>query len=193
MMPPIPTGWLYRILGVALAASALLWLAHSRDHWRERARANAELLRDEKAAHAATVAGYRAAAEQARREDAANLARVKVEQATINERTANDFESRIASARADAARLSGRLRPHTAAAAGDPGAGGAAAVPAIPVAAGTAPQAAHEDGLSLGDRQLATEQAIQLDELIKWVRRQEIVRGDGVPGGQAAVPQDSVR
>jgi hypothetical protein len=164
----IPTAWLYRIAGIALGAAALLWLVHSRDHWRDKARANDSLYRTEQAAHAATVANYRAAAERARREDSDNLERVKAEQAQINERTANDFESRIAAARASAQ----RLREQAGTAAADPGARGAAPVPAIPTASRIAAEAPGQDGLPRSDKLIATEQAIQLDELIKWVRGQ---------------------
>jgi len=171
----IANSWLYRILGIAAAAAALLWLVQSRDHWRDEARANDRLYRGEQAAHRATVANYRAAAEQARRDDAANLARAQAEQAHINERTKNDYESRIASARARA----GRLRIEAAAAAADPGAGGNSAMPGLPASSGRAFEAAGENGLSRSDRLIATEQAIQLDELIKWVKAQAAVRPNG--------------
>ena len=181
----IPTAWLYRIAGIALGAAALLWLVHSRDHWRDEARANDSLYRTEQAAHAATVANYRAAAEQARREDAENLARVKAEQAQINERTANDFESRIAAVRASAQ----RLREQAGAAAADPGSGGAAPVPDVSTASGGADQATGENGLPRSDRLIATEQAIQLDELIKWVRAQAQVEPGASPRRKPG-PQD---
>lgn len=164
----IPTAWLYRILGGALAAGALLWLVGSRDHWRDQARANAALYAGEKAAHAATVANYRAASEQARRDDAANIQRVKAEQARINERTANDYQSRIAAARADARRL--RLEAGSARA--DSGGGRTAPVPGLPASPGGASGAAGEDRLPGSDALIATEQAIQLDELVKWVKTQ---------------------
>ena len=164
----IATSWLYRILGGAMAVAALLWLIQSRDHWRETARANEQLYLQEEAAHAATVANYRAAAEQARLADAANIARLQAEQAAINERTRNDFESRIASARARA----GELRRQGAGTAAHPGAGGAPAVPDLPASAGGTSQSTREDGFSDRDRLIATEQAIQLDELIKWVKAQ---------------------
>jgi hypothetical protein len=45
-------------------------------------------------------------------------------------------------------------------------------VPALPAAAGEPDEAADQAGLSVADRLIATEQAIQLDELIKWVDRQ---------------------
>lgn len=168
----IPTSWLYRILGGAIAVAALLWLIQSRDHWLNEAQANADRFRAEQAAHAATVANYRAAADLAREQDAANLARVESEQAQINERTANDFETRIAAARADAE----RLRWKAADAAADPGAGGAAPVPRLPASAGSAAEGASEDRLPQSDALTATEQAIQLDELIKWVKAQAAVQ-----------------
>lgn len=167
----IATSWIYRILGGALAVAALLWLIQSRAHWRDEARANEHLLQAEQAAHAATVANYSAAADQARKQDAENLARVQSEQAQINERTANDFETRIAAARADAE----RLRRQAATAPSDSGAGGTASMPRLPAAAGSAAEGAGENRLPQSDALTATEQAIQLDELIKWVRRQHEV------------------
>ena len=70
-------------------------------------------------------------------------------------------------ARAGAERL--RVDPEVAA---DLGAGGSAPVPGLSAAAGRAAQAAGEDRLSAADSLTATEQAIQLDELIQWVRSQ---------------------
>ena len=168
----IPTSWLYRILGGAVAIAALLWLIQSRDHWRDQARANDERFQAAQAAHSATVANYRAAADQARRDDAANLARVKSEQTQINERTAYDFETRIAAARA----LADRLRQQANPAAANPGAGRAASMPAVPAAPAAIAEGAGEDRLPQSDALTATEQAIQLDELIKWVRAQAAVQ-----------------
>jgi len=45
-------------------------------------------------------------------------------------------------------------------------------MPAIPASPGGAAQSSGEDRLSDADALTATEQAIQLDELIKWVRQQ---------------------
>jgi hypothetical protein len=118
------------------------------------------------------VANYRAAAEQARREDAETLARVKAEQAEINERTANDFETRVAAARA----VAERLRQQADDAAADPRSGGGSPVPGFPRATGGVAEGAGEDGLPQSDRLIATEQAIQLDELIKWVKAQGQVK-----------------
>ena len=148
----------------------LALLIHDRNRWKAKTAHYAELLSAERATHAATEANYRAAAERARREDAANVARVRAEQAAINERTEDDFESRIAAARAAAGRLRGNQGTGT-----DSGGRRSAAMPGISVAAQDAAQAAGEDGFSESERLLATEQAIQLDELINWVRRQHAI------------------
>ena len=48
-------------------------------------------------------------------------------------------------------------------------------MPSLPVAAGKTARSTGENGLPAEDALTATEQAIQLDELIKWVRRQHEV------------------
>lgn len=164
-------------LAIALACTLLLaLLIHDRNRWKAKSSHNAEMLAGERAAHAGTIANYRAAAERARRADAANLVRVRGEQAAINERTAHDFETRIAAARAAA----GRLREHQAAAAAG-GAGRATPVPGLSAAPGGVASGAGQDRLSGPDQLIATEQAIQLDELIKWVRAQGGVQVAGRP------------
>jgi hypothetical protein len=149
----------------------LVLLVQDRNRWKARTAHYAELLAGERAAHSATVANYRAAAEQARRADAANIARVEAAQADINQRSKHDYQSRIAVARAAAQRLRGDQSAAT-----DPGRGGAAPVPALPAAAGRAAEAAGAHGLSDRERLTATEQAIQLDALIEWVMEQGRVR-----------------
>src|ERR1051325_5541245 len=111
------------------------------------------------------------------------FARVLAEQRSINERTEHDFEARLAAARAHAQRL--RLQPKAAA---NPGAGRTASVPGLPAAAGGAAQDAGHDGLPPSDALTATEQAIQLDELIKWIRQQAAV--DNNPAGATSPPGD---
>jgi hypothetical protein len=54
-------------------------------------------------------------------------------------------------------------------------------VPALSAAAGGADQAADQDRLPLAEALTATEQAIQLDELIGWVRRQHSVNPNAAP------------
>ena len=144
-------------------------------HWREQSHGFEKVYRGEVQAHAQTVANYRAATESARRADAANRARVLAAQADINERTIHDYETRVADARA-AAR---RMRRETGAAATHRGAGRAAPVPAAGPPARAPDGTAAQGRLSLADRLTATEQAIQLDELIKWVRAQAAVDHQG--------------
>jgi hypothetical protein len=139
-------------------------------HWKKRSESIEQLYQQEQAAFATTVASYRAAAETARAADQANAARVAAEQGAINERTQNDFEARLALARAGALRL--RIQPQGPA---DSGAVRNASMPRVPLAAAGAAEAAGKDGLPQTDALTATEQAIQLDELIKWVRMQAAV------------------
>ena len=139
-------------------------------HWRKQSDTFEQLYHSEQAAFSTTVAQYRAVADQARAADEANLNRVAVDQAAINQRTANEFEARLAAARADARRL--RLQSEAAA---DSRARRSASMPGLSAAPGGAAQGAGQNGLPLTDRQIATEQAIQLNELIKWIRQQHAV------------------
>lgn len=118
----------------------------------------------ERNAHAATVANYRRAAEEAARRDAENKARVEAEQRAANERIRHDYEARIAAVREQYDRL---LRERARA-----GSGGAGVAPVPPRGAAPArPDAAPGDnGLSLRERLVATETAIRLEELQRWVR-----------------------
>ena len=108
----------------------------------------------------------------ARAADESNAGRVEAAQAVINERTANDFETRLADARAP-----------LSACASSPGRNRSRCSPkratARPIRCLRQPaQAAGQDRLPAPDALTATEQAIQLDELIKWVRRQAAVDVD---------------
>jgi len=174
-MTAIPPGLSLKLVVAIGCALLLALLIHDRNRWKSTAALRQQQVVAEKAAHFATAANYRAAAEQARRQDAENLARVKASQAAINERTRDDFESRIAAARARV----GELRQQAGRAAADTGRGGAATVPVLSASAPGASEAAGEDRLPDFDALIATEQAIQLDELIKWVRRQAGVRASG--------------
>src|SRR5690242_4639832 len=141
-------------------------------HWKKQSEKFEQLYQQEQAAFALTTANYRAAAAQAELADKANAERVAADQRSINERTQNDFEARLAAARSSAQRLRGQA----ASAAADPGRGGSASMPGISVAAGGVAQGSDEDRLPQSDRLTATEQAIQLDELIKWIRNQHAVK-----------------
>ena len=144
-------------------------------HWRKQSQGFEKLYRGEQQAHALTVANYRAAADIARRADAANRERVLAAQAGINERTINDYEARVGDARARA----DRLRRQAGAAATDRGAGRAAPVSPASPPARAADGPAAQGGFPLRDRLIATEQAIQLDALVKWVRAQAAVDNQG--------------
>jgi hypothetical protein len=169
-------------IGVALALSILLVIQKVETrHWKKDSASFEQLYRQEQSAFETTVAKYRLAADQARAADQANVARVAADQSAITERTANDYEARLAAARAEYQRL--RLHSQTAA---DPGARASAPVPGLPAAPSRAPQAAGQDRLPPPDQLTATEQAIQLDELIKWVRAQAAV--DNNPKAVASPP-----
>ena len=161
-------------VGLALAVLLVIQKSETR-HWKKESGRLEQLYAQEQAALAGTIANYRAAADSARAADQANLARVADEQRAINERTSNDYEARLAAARS----LARRLRGQSASAATDPGRGGTAAVPGLPSPAGRIAEAARENGLPADDALTATEQAIQLDELIKWSRRQAAVDPNG--------------
>ena len=179
--------------GIAVAFSLLVMLTVQKleaVHWKKQSESFEHLYQQEQAAFATTVASARVAADRARAADQANAARVTAERRSITERTMNDLEARLAIARADAAKLnSGRLRVQPQAAA-DSGARGNTPVPGIPAADGGADQATGEDRLPQGDRLIATEQAIQLDELIKWVRKQAVVNTNVAPAKAGVSGQD---
>ncbi len=159
-------------IAVSLALGVLLLLQKGETrHWKSESGRFEQLYTGEQAALAGTVANYRAAADAARASDQANLARVTAEQRTINQRSSNDFEQRLAAARAVAL----RLRGEAAAAAADPGTRGSAPMPGLSATPSGPAQAAREDGLPQSDALTATEQAIQLDELIGWVKAQHSV------------------
>jgi len=150
-------------------------------HWKKQSVSFEQLYRQDQAALATTVTNYRAAAAEAAASDQANLRRVTAEQAAITERTMNDFEARLAAARTDAQRL--RDRPQA-----NPSAGGNASMPRLPAATAGPAESPVQDRLSQLDALTATEQAIQLDELIKWIRAQAKV--DNNPKAVASPPGD---
>lgn len=161
------------IAGLAVAAILGLLLIAARidaRHFKKQSAQFEQLYRAETKAHAETVANYRVAAERARAADRANAERVDLAQSRINQRTSNDFQARLAATRARADRLRGQTP-----AAADRGGGGSAPLSGVPAPAPGVAQAAGQDRLPHPDLLIATEQAIQLDELIKWVRAQALV------------------
>lgn len=162
------------IAGIAVAFTLLVMLTVQKleaVHWKKQSEKFEQLYQQEHAAFALTTANYRAAAAQAQLADKANAERVAAEQRVINERTTNDYEARLAAARLSAQRLRGQAANPAA----DPRSRASASVPALAPSAGGPPEAASEDGLSQSDALTATEQAIQLDELIKWIRKQHAI------------------
>ena len=172
------------VLGVALGLLLVVQKAET-GHWKKQSGQLEQLYRDSERVLATTVADTRAAATAARAADEANITRVAAEQRAINERTKDDFETRLAAARARAAALAERVRVDASAAA-DPRAGATAPMPGLPASTRSAAQAAGENRLPRSDRLIATEQAIQLDELIKWLRRQAKVDNNRAGGASSS-------
>lgn len=123
-------------------------------------------------AHGLTKQTYRLAQAEAAALDRARLARVEAEQREITDDIVADYESRLGDVRARAERLRQQLG-----AAGEHPAGSARSVylPAAGDAAGRAAEAAGDRGLSIEERLIATEQALQLQALIEWTTRQAAV------------------
>lgn len=155
---------------LALLGLLLTQKAETR-HWRKQSNAFERLYHSEQAAFAGSVANYRAAADAARSADRAASEHARVEQNSINERTKNEFQARLADARARAE----LLRSESAGASADRSGRGTPAMSGLSAPARGAAQAAGKDGLPPEDALTATELAIQLDELIKWVRAQASV------------------
>ena len=173
---------------VGLAASlglAVLLIVQKGEthHWKKQSASFERLYRQEQSAFAGTVANYRAAADAARSMDKANAIRVADAQRAINERTSHDFESRLAAARAHAGELRFRSQAAT-----DPRPGRSSSMPGLSASTPIITETTVQDGFPRSDALTATEQAIQLDELIKWVRQRAEV--DNRPPAVAS-PQDS--
>lgn len=124
----------------------------------------------EKAAHQASAANWEAATNTARLLDRENKRLVEAQQTAESRRISDDYEARLADARARAA-----ASVRSQAAPADQSGRGAAAVPGVPDPARLADAAACEGGLPAADALTATEQAIQLDELINWIEAQAAV------------------
>jgi CRP-like cAMP-binding protein len=166
-------------MSVALATLLVVQKGETR-HWKKESGRFELLYRQQQSALATTVSNYRAAARQAQAADAANSRRVQADQRAINERTEHDFEARLAASRS----LAQRLRRQSARAAADPRGGAGAPVPGVPAPAGGPAATAAQDRLPDADAELATEQAIQLDELIRWVQSQHSVEPNEAGGAR---------
>lgn len=166
------------VAGIAVSAALAIILVIQKvetSHWRKQSDQFAHLYHDEQASFAATVSNYRAAAAAARSADETAARHLADEQRAINERTEHEFEARLADVRARAERL------HFAAAQADPSRGAATRMPGISDSSGGVDQATRENRLSPRDALTATEQAIQLDELIGWVKAQAALDPNAPP------------
>jgi hypothetical protein len=162
------------IAGIAAALALLSLLVVQKvetRHWRKQSGQYEQLYRAEQAASAQTVANYRAAAVAARAADAAAAEHVRAQQQVITERIAYDYQTRLAAARD----LAKRLRFAAGAPAAHPCGRGTPAMSSLPAGACGAAQTAGQDRLPDADALIATEQALQLDALIRWVRAQAAV------------------
>lgn len=169
-----PQGLAGIAISFALAILLLVQKVETR-HWKSESGRFEQLYTREQSALGGTIANYRAAGDAARAADLANVERVTAEQRNINERIEHDYETRLAAARAAAQ----RLRVQSATTAADSGAGRATSVPGVAAAAGSADEAARKDRLPQSDALIATSQAIQLDELIKWMEAEAKVDPNG--------------
>jgi hypothetical protein len=162
-------GWrgLIGIIGIATLSILLVIQKGETRHWHKKSDQFEQLYNREHMAFGQTVLNYRDAAEKARAADKANADRVLAEQAAINKERDASYEARIADARARAERAE-RLRNSEAGT--HPGGSGAAPVPGSGPASGGPNDLPTEDRLSDSDALIATEQAIQLDELQRWVK-----------------------
>ena len=141
-------------------------------HFRKESARFEGLYRDGEVRLTAQAADFAAAAERARADDRANAVRVAAAQQSINRRSLDEYQTRLADIRARVERL------RQAASAGDRSLAGRAAVSGIPAAPGGIDAAAAQDRLPAEDALTASEQAIQLDALINWVRAQSSIDMD---------------
>ncbi|RIV82970.1 hypothetical protein D2V17_14305 [Aurantiacibacter xanthus] len=155
----------------------------------------------ERAAHAKTIGRFQSAVLAATAAAHANVARVKAEQEAITQEATDEYQQRVAALRSRAAAAERRLRAaaeRRATDAADHGGASAADLPQ-PGDAATSTDAASADhgfpaarsgldwpdelsgadictgNMSLEERLIASEQAVQLDALISWVERQSTV------------------
>lgn len=134
----------------------------------------------ERAAHRQTKTDYRNAQNEAARLESQRLDRVRTEQQEITDAVEADYSARLAAARARAEWLREDLPTRSATrSAADPN-----SMPGLSAAGAGTSAAAQNTRLPSGSEQIerdliATEQAIQLDALIDWIKRQAAVEVSG--------------
>jgi hypothetical protein len=153
------------IVGILALSVMLAIRSGEARHWKKQFGVEQQAFATEHAAFTQTVANYRAAAAAAREADRANAARVVAQQVSINKERSDALTSRLADADSRYGQLLASAR--RAASSGRP----AADVPTAYASGSPSAAAAGQDGLPHADALIATRQAIQLDELIKWVNQ----------------------
>ena len=166
LAPYFAMGKLIALLG---AVALICWQSSQIARWHRQFNSEHEAHLRDNAAHVQTVANYRAAAKAAEEADRANAARVKAAADQISKERSDEYKKRIADARARAERL--RRLSQGEAGGADPCGAAAKDMPSVPKPAAGAAEATCKDRLPPSDQLIATEQAIQLDELIKWVKK----------------------
>lgn len=160
---------------VLILAAVFGTLTVERNHWKHSAQKLTVELNQEKALYNQTVEGYRIAAKQAKIADAQNVQRVEAKAAETNKEIKDEYQARIAAAQSV---HDSRVR-HNKAAAANSSSGSAAKLSGVSNASGGIDDTACKDGLSDDDALIATKQAIQLDELEKWVIRTHSIDVNG--------------
>lgn len=145
------------VIALMLTRNTLSSVKNDRDAW--------------KAAHAQLKSDVRGKTAEAKAADAVHVIRVERDQSTVTQETDRDYQTQLA----DLRRRYDALRVRAGAAKTNPGGGGSPAVPSVPGTAGSADGAAAQEGLPPEDALIASEQALQLDALQKWVRGQAAV------------------
>lgn len=163
-----PPRWLLPLLGLLAPILGVLAVYQTFQvrHWHGEATSFESQWKGEKIAHQQTIINNQRAAEKARQDDLKNIERVTREQQANADERIKSYEARLADARAAYERLR-RQFPGSSA---NPSGAGKAPVPGAPGSAPGTDGSSGEDGFSLPDRLIATTQAIQLDELQKWIR-----------------------
>lgn len=136
-----------------------------------------ELRMAERSSHQKTQDNFRLAMSEARVANLNNLLRVVQEQSKITEGITDEYQANLADVRRRADAI--RLRFEAAAATG--GNTGGQPMPGLSESARAADEATRKARLSLGDRLTATETALQLVALQKWVRGQSAVATNPAP------------
>jgi hypothetical protein len=156
-------GW----VGLVSTLLALTWGVHGAmdaRHWKKLSDNYEKLYNQDHLAFGLTVLNYRTAAAKQKADDDAKNARTVASQQAASQETIDEYQARLAAARAEYQRLQSS--------AANPGGGAGTGVPSLPAPPSGPPQSTA-DGLSL--RYTCTAQGLQLDELIKWVTRQHAI------------------